>query len=115
MSFSLWARPAPREIPPPVGFSTTFKYAVAKLLYRDGHDGSIRRDILHVPANKHTFALLDGMIAASAEGNEMHHDAMKFRGMLDDNAQGVEIWIGDWNDYGDTEPVDDEEPDIEPT
>jgi hypothetical protein len=114
MSFSLWARPAPRDIPAPTYFSPQFKFAVAEAFFRDGHDGSMRRDILHVMPTVRNFAILDGMIAASGKG-DFHDDAMKFRGMLDDNAQGIEIWIGDWNDHGGPEPEDDEEADIEPT
>lgn len=108
MSFSLFARPAPVNVPAPVYFGPSFKFAVAEVFYRDGNDGSLRRDILLIENTSRNYAILDGMIAATGKGNEVHKDAMKLRQMLDDNPQGVEIWIGDWNDHGDTEPVDDE-------
>jgi hypothetical protein len=110
----LFARPAPKEVPAPTYFSAGFKFAIAESLYRDGHDGSLRRDIMLVKPDKWTYALLDGMLAASGKG-EFREDVMKFRHLLDDNPQGIEIWIGDWNDHGDTEPEDDEEPDLEST
>lgn len=78
---------------------------IAEAFFNDGYDGSMRRDILVIVDDIPTQRTIQGMMAAG--NKEIKEDARKLRDMLRADPQGVEIWIGDWNDHGGPEPEDD--------
>lgn len=88
MSYNLYARPKPKNVPEPTVF-IHLKYAIRDyLLY---HDGSLREGPYAL--GKETIPFLKGIQAAG------HHDLKIEAGilteMLEANPQGVYIWVGD--------------------
>lgn len=108
MSHTLWVRPMPKELPPPVAFSPAFKNAVADAFYRDGMDGSIPREKMVLKGDQRTLAVLIGMRAGRRDSSDVRKDVATMIEMLNDNPNGVEIWIGEWDKYGGPEPVEGE-------
>ncbi len=92
MSFMMWARPRPKVVPDPVGF-TQLKYVIRELGLL-AHDGSCREG---------PYVLTPDLIpyfqgVAAAGSRETKTEAATMVDMLRANPQGVLMWIGDWND-----------------
>lgn len=90
MSFSLYYRPVPKEIPPPRDLPVGLKYVIAPRWF--DHDGSLRGrcvlDKRHVP-------YLEGI--ADANRGEASQGAAELVGAIGEHG-AVELWIGDADD-----------------
>jgi hypothetical protein len=90
VSFGLYYRPVPKEIPPATDLPVALKYPLARR-YMD-HDGSMRGQMVvtaaHVP---YLEGLADGGSPEVAEGAAGLIAAVKEYG-------AVELWIGDADD-----------------
>lgn len=92
MSFSMYARPAPVNLPEPE-YLGQLKYKLARRLW--DHDGSLRSEPELV--GRELLPYLEGM-RDGASGN-LSEDAGKLIDLIEANAQGVLIWVGDSIDY----------------
>ncbi len=92
MSFLMHARPAPTELPEPETF-LSLKYAVAKRWF--GHDGSLRGD--YITVTKEQLDFLHGVAAAGAK--DVKKEAAALIRMINENPQGVQVWIGEPDDF----------------
>lgn len=91
MSFSMFARPLPTNRPDPTDLGS-MKYAIAREFL--DHDGSLRTDPFTV--GKELIPFLRGVRAAAARS--VAEDADMLIDLIEANPQGVELWIGDWDD-----------------
>lgn len=95
MSFSLWARPAPTSRPDPEHFYQ-LKWALSERgLGLLSGDGSLRGEPVLV-----TKELLGAWLKGVRDGGttEIREEAERLLALLDENPQGVELWIGDHDD-----------------
>ena len=92
MSFMMHARPAPINQPEPETF-LCLKYAVAQRWF--GHDGSLRGD--YITVTKEQLDFLHGIAAAA--GKDVQDEAVQLIRMIHDNPQGVQVWIGEHDDF----------------
>lgn len=92
MSFLMYARPAPVSVPEPTTF-ISLKYAIASRWF--GHDGSLRGDYITVTKEQTDF--LYGIAAAAPA--DVKEEARTLIQLICDNPQGVQVWIGERDDY----------------
>jgi hypothetical protein len=92
MSFMMHARPAPVNLPEATTF-VSLKHAVASRWF--GHDGSLRGDYITVGRGQLDF--LHGIAAAA--GEDVKEEAIELIRLINDNPQGVHVWIGEHDDY----------------
>lgn len=88
MSFLLYARPEPRELPDPAVF-LAIKGPIARVLFDS--DGSMPGE--NIVDNKF-IPVLTGM-KAMAGGREAKEEIEELILIIKDNPQGVRVWIGD--------------------
>lgn len=93
MSFSMYARPAPINLPEPESF-LGLKHAVASRWF--GHDGSLRGDYITIGTKQLDFLL--GIAAAASK--DVKEEALVLVQMIRENPQGVQVWIGEHDDFG---------------
>lgn len=91
MSFGLYWRPAPKEVPPAHDLPVDLKYVLARRLW--GHDGTLRGEAVLTGT---IIPYLEGIADArgnsdAAEGARELIKAIKEHG-------AVELWIGDADD-----------------
>lgn len=86
MSFGLYYRPVPKEIPPAIDLPVDLKYPLARRFL--GHDGSLRGEMTvtreHIP-------YLEGLADGGTEGAAELIAAVR-------EHEAVELWIGDPDD-----------------
>jgi hypothetical protein len=92
MSFLMYARPAPINLPEPESF-LSLKFAVASRWF--GHDGSLRGDYITVGRKQLDF--LHGIAAAASP--DVKEEARTLIRLINENPQGVQVWIGDEDDF----------------
>jgi hypothetical protein len=92
MSFDLWARPLPKHRPEPEAFYS-LKHAIAQRFLN--HDGSLRTEPF-VVTKAEIGPWLEGVRDAGT--NEAREAATRLLELLEENPQGVELWIGDHDD-----------------
>lgn len=108
MSFNLWACPIPDERPSPRSL-----YGIKHVLARAGYlygenDGSLRTsEILFHKSDKRLMGFLHGLQHSSFQ--EIRECANTLFEMIEQNENGVRVWIGDWSDHGDPEPKGEDE------
>jgi hypothetical protein len=95
MSFDLWARPAPRDVPEPTSFYDA-KWVIAELI-GNGLDGSCRTGKAVVGAE--AIPYLVGARAGRGRDSDSYKSFTELIDLIRDNPQGVEMWIGDHNDF----------------
>ena len=112
MSLSMYMKVVPKEQPPPVDI-TGFKHVFARRFL--GNDGSLRSEPYEIKNNHRAVVVpwLEGYIAGATVRNAKE-DALRLLSAIQQNPQGVVVWVGDWMDYSDIEPEDDDEGEEEP-
>lgn len=94
MSFSMWARPVPKDRPEPESF-----YALKWAFVERGRglfdgDGSLRSGPVVITED----GLGDWLRGVRDGGGDASEEATRLLRLLEANPQGVEIWIGDSDD-----------------
>lgn len=90
MSFGLYYRPVPKEIPPATDLPVALKYVIARRFF--DHDGSVRGECV---LDKRSIPYLEG-IADAGRGEASEGAAELVKAIREHEA--VTLWIGDADD-----------------
>jgi hypothetical protein len=98
MSFNLYVRPLPVNVPEPESF-----YDLKHLLAEAGFfpSSSLRSEPVQIdpklyPSIKLVF---QGAMAVMGKDDDRRTAIKEFEAIMDNNPQGIEMWIGDGDDY----------------
>jgi hypothetical protein len=110
LTLDLWAVKVPEERPSPIGFYEAKHILVMFGLFGD-NDGSLKSEKIRIVPDTATHdALVNFLRGACAASSDIAASTLaiaKLNAMLQDvenNPNGVDLWIGDWDDHGDPEP-----------
>lgn len=93
MSFGLYFRPVPKEVPPAESLSVALKYKIAPRIW--GHDGTIRGQVF---LTRKDLPYLEGIRAGAGLNSEAGSGADHLIIAIKKH-DAVSVWIGDPDDY----------------